>query len=120
MKVYVITSIMLLFLGTMANAAENCKQPLVNLQGVAGADIVVSASPVVVMDNNPGRCFAIIKNNSANQVRCMLSLQGVPSATAGVLLSQNDWIKLDTDSGSAWRCIRVTNDGAVQVLESIP
>lgn len=119
-------TILLLLLGLLVGsvglveAQSSCKRPVANLQGVSGADIVVSSTPIIVMENNPSRCFAVIKNNSANQVRCMASFQGVPTATAGILLSQNDWLQMESESGNAWRCVRVTSDAAIQVLETIP
>lgn len=101
-----------------------CEKALINQQGVDRADIVVSTTAVVVALANRNRCELVILNTSLDQdIRCLSSLQGDPTATKGFLLYAGLGIILTFEGRHQWKCIRdstATADSAVSVSEVVP
>ena len=111
----------LLLLPWMVEAQTNCRKSRANLKN-AGVDIVVSSSPVTVLDANTGRCSAIVYNTTANDMRCRdITNDGIPSATVGYLVSAGKWLTLGLEGQGQWQCIRVGgSDASASVLEDRP
>lgn len=99
----------------------NCRKVRANVQN-AGSDIVVSSTPATVLEANTSRCTAVIYNYTANDMRCRdVTNDGVPSATAGYLVSAGHWLSLGIEGQGRWQCIRVGgSDATVSVLEDRP
>ena len=110
--------LLLVAVGTSEGQSSNCRKPLANKIN-NGADIVVSTTPVTVMEANTARCAALIYNATQNPMRCRDILNdGIPSATLGWLISPGNWLSLTVDGQGQWQCIRVgTSDAAATVLE---
>lgn len=112
----------LLLLASSVQAQQtNCRKARANVQN-AGSDIVVSSTPVTVLEANTSRCTAVIFNYTANDMRCRdVTNDGVPSATTGHLVSAGHWLTLGLEGQGRWQCIRVGgSDATVSVLEDRP
>ena len=123
------TMCLLLFVGGAllllpgASQAQTCtpRQWQTNTQGVAKADITVSATAVTVLGANGSCCQALIYNNSANAMRCASSLDGDPTATTGTVVAGTTALLLGAECRLAVKCIRSGGSDAVaNVTEAAP
>ena len=117
-----IVVVLVLCVWASPSLAQNCRKVRANLQGVAGADIVVGTAAVTVLAQNTSRCEAIISNISANDMRCAdVTNNPPPTATTGVMVQAGKTLTLTLEGQAQWSCIRAgTADALASVAESLP
>lgn len=118
----------LLLVGSLPSTAQQfgnvaCKKTLVNQKGTNKADIVIGVTAVTIADANRNRCELVILNTGFADVRCLSSLDGDPTGTAGFLVYSGLGIVLQFEGTHAWKCIRdaaATEDSTVSIAEVVP
>jgi hypothetical protein len=88
---------------------DPCRNLVANEQGIASADILVSTTPVTILAAQGTRVEATVLNTSPSQAaRCMMSGQGVPSATAGFFMPAGAALSFTLEGQKALLCVRDT------------
>jgi hypothetical protein len=93
---------------------------LSNPNGIAGADLPISTTPVVVITPDVITCEGIVVNTSSLQaLRCRGPEDGTVSATAGTILKPGGVLKLGAEARTGLACVRDTTaqaDAAVSTM----
>lgn len=109
---------------TMAVAQPICRKVRINNQGVAGADITISTSPVQVVVQQSGRCGFVLINQTANGYRCANTTGTnalTPTQTVGVGYPGGTVPVYGPEGADAWACIRTgASDAILSVQEFLP
>jgi len=87
-----------------------CMYTTFNSQGTSGADVTVSNTAIIVIAAYAYNCDAVIKNTSANDMRCGGS--DVTSSAKGVVVKALETLVLADESRRPWYCIRTGSSDA--------
>jgi len=77
------------------------------------AEIIISTAAIEVLNAEPRACSAVIQNTGNEDVMCLPSNQGNPTASVGFRVTASKPLNLGYSARFQWKCIAVSLDSTV-------